>query len=611
MTEGFTRRVALGALAGVVAPAQAAPTSKAGLPSDKADGLSSYRHGPPPFIGTRRALDKLREVGASVRDTGAIGDGLADDTPALQEIADYFSRVGGEWSFPSGVFRTSAPIKLDGANPQRIGGRGKRGVYPGPFVPSARSELAVIMPVHTERSALQFTGTRAGHGSIHLHGIALAAMENGPVPTAAFAWDTKHGFLRDFTFEDCSVHGFTSAFDLFNGGGENNAMGVLRVQRCNINRNRWIARTMDDTQWNGFFFRDNEAGQNGYLPGQGGISIRAHNAVIAGNCLEGQRDPVKLWGAMRGVTVSDNYFEANVGIGNIHLQNIRGPFEIGANTFIEIDHSKLEHLVLLTNCGHGRVSGSYWGDGVHKMALPTLGNSAAADNVLSARVRSDVHGLLRMDSFDMGTTYVRQPAHLAMATRRVAVASRQIAPWNGLVMPVAEHNTTNSNSIAVDYSIDGRIGDWVAVSCLFRREPGYGPASDPYLGISVNANRAPGSRDFVAFSFDEHWRSGEWCLLTAAVRLQTVMSHVSLSLSPYGIKPSRGRRTSYLNPVVYTTGSPSDIIPYIDDYVARSVVSPPDVGGFRAGDVLMNAKAAAQQAFYVKLDGAGDHWAYS
>lgn len=546
-----------------------------------------------------------------MRDTGAVGDGLADDTGALQEIADYFARAGGEWILPPGVFRTSAPINVNGGTPQRICGRGKRGVYPGPFVPSARSELAVIMPVHAGRSAIQFTGTRDGQGSIQLQGVALVAMDGGPVPTAAFAWDAKHSFLRDFVLEDCSIHGFTSALDLFSSGGANNAMGFLRVQRCNISRNRWIARTLNDTQWNGFFFRDNEAGQNGYLPGQGGISISAHNAVISGNSLEGQRDPVKLYGAMRGVSIGDNYFEANVGVANIHLQNIRGPFDVAANTFVDVDPGKLQHLVLLTNCGHGRVLGPYWADGVHKMALPTLGNSLSRDNQLNATTQSDTHGLLRMDSFDFGANYAPQPVHLAMATKRVVAASRQIAPWNGLVMPAAEHDTTSSGFITEVYPIVGRSGEWVAASWLFRREPDGGPVSDPYLSFSVNANRAPGSRDFVAFGFDEHWRQGEWCLLTAAIRLKGAMSRVSLTLFPYGIEPAPARRTSYLNPVVYVTGSPSDVVPYIDDYVARSVVTPPEVGAFRPGDLLMNATAAPAQAFYIKLDGADDRWAYS
>lgn len=612
MTERFTRRLALGVFASVPGSVRAAAPTEPELTSGTARDALIYQHGGAPFVRPRKALEKLREIGASVRDTGAVGDGLADDTQALQEIVTYFSRVGGEWILPPGVFRTSAPILVNGANPQHIRGRGKRGVYPGAFVPNGRSELAVIMPVHAGRSAVQLTGTKPGQGSVQLSGIAMAAMEGGPGPTSAFAWDAKDGFLRDFTFEDCSVHGFTSAFDLFRSGGQNNAAGVLRVQRCNINRNVWIARTLDETQWNGFFFRDNEAGQNGYLPAQGGIAIRAHNAVINGNCMEGQRDPVKLSGAMRGVSISDNYFEANVGVATIHLQNIRGPFDIGANTFVEMDRKKLQHLVLLTNCGYGRVLGPYWCDGAHKIALPNPGNRGVADNDLDADVRSDVHGLLRMDSFDMGASYVRPPAHSAMATQRVVPAMREIAPWNGLVMPAAQHDTTGSRSIAVDYTLRGEIGDWVAASWLFRRQPGEGPASDPYLSFSVNAKRGPGSRDYVGFNFDEHWRAGEWCLLTAAIRLQAPMSRLSLNLFPFGVEPSRGRRTSYLNPVAYTTRSPSDVIPYVDDYTARSVVTPPAVGGFRPGDMLMNAAAAAaaQQAFYVKLDGATGHWAY-
>lgn len=606
MRENVSRRSALAAIAsGTTASLSAQLPPGADQPRSPAPIVQ----GGGPMIRTRPALDRLREIGSGVGDTGAIGDGRADDTPALQEIADHFGRNGGEWHMPQGVFRTSAPLRWEVATPQRIRGRGIRGVYPGAYDPAQSNTLAVIMPAHTGRAAIEFTSAREGGGAIEIAGLALATREAGPVPVAAFGWDASRTFLRDFRFLDCSIHGFASAFDLYRTGGPKREMGLFRASRCTINRNSWIARTLDGTQWNGFSFCDNEAGQNGYLPAQGGIAISAHNAVVAGNCLEGQRDPIRLYGGMRGVSVRDNYFEANVGTAAIHLQNIRGPFDIGANSFLDIRSDVLDHTVLLTNCGHGRVVGPYWADGVHKMDLPVLGNSAVGDNDLNPRVSSAAHGLLRMDGFYTGNSFTRSPSYSAIARNRVAVAGRALAPWNGQPMPVGRHDTGRSRAIACNYRLSGKTNDWVVVSWLFRRDGGRGYASDPYLSVDVNQSGAAGSRDYVANDFDVFWRDDEWCLMTAAVRLGVPITTLAARLYPHGLNPQPGRRTSYLNPVAYVTDAAAKVVPFVDDHIARSVITPPQVGGFEPGDILMNGAIGTDgRAYYVKLGGAASSW---
>lgn len=602
MDDRITRRWTIAALAGGVASHL--------LPST----ASAQNAAPPaaPNIRTQNALEALRDVTASVRHTGAVGDGRADDTAAIQEIADYFARVGGEWHFPPGIYRTTAPIRINCTKPQRIAGRGKRGVYPGQYILDPTAALAILLPSHPGRAAIEFIGRRDGDGSIELSNIALATTEAGPVPVAAFGWDCTDHFLRDFAFLGCSIHGFTSAFDVYSMGGNNNAVGIFKAERCTINRNRWIARTLGQTRWNGFSFRDNEAGQNGYLPGEGGLSIAAHNAEIVGNCLEGQRNPIKLAGATRSASITDNYLEAVVGVAAIELENIRGPFEIGPNCFIDCDPAKLDHLVLLTNCGPGRVVGPYWPNGVHKTTQPFLGGGVAGDNVLNPRVRSDHHGLLRLDGFGSGSNYTVEPKCTAIAKQRVSVAGRSAAPWSGQPIPIGLHDTANGASINTQIAIDGAIDDWISVCCLFRRSVGLLSGELPELSISLNGIGAPGSRDFVIHDFDQYWRPGEWCLLTAAVRAEVPVKRLSIRFSPFGTKANGSWQTSFLSPLAYVTQSPSDIVPYIDDYTARSVLEPPSVAGFLPGDIIINGAAKkAGQGHFLKLPGGPDNWVFA
>lgn len=569
-----------------------------------------------PFIQTRKALEALRDLGASVRDTGAVGDGVADDSEALEEITAYFGATGGLWRLPRGQWRTTRKILIDCTKPQLILGSGVRKVYPGPYDVGDDLGVGVIIADHAD-NAFQFVSAATGDGNVTLRDLAVTTLNNGTTddpadfPKAAFSWDTNDYFARNFRFEGCSIHAFETAFLTYKSGGVNIEVGLFAAENCTINRNLWIARTENATQWNGFNFIGNEAGQNGYLASQGGIDVQAHSANICRNSIEGTRDPIHIYGSMRGVVVEGNYLEAVVGGAAIHLEGVRGQYDIRGNSYLAIDYGALGQNVLLTNCGAGQVLGPYWPDGVYKTPPPVLGNSAGqGDNIVNP---SGTDGFLRMDAVD-GAGYLREPGYSAITKQRVATAGRELSPWNGRPMPVEEYISANPGAISLNYTLGGNSGEWVVLSWLFRRTPGAGSPADPYISMSVNGIGAAGSRDYIAYNFGENWRDGEWCLLTCAAKLGVTMTTLGVSLYPYGANPGPGRGVRYLRPVVYTVDDPNKIIPYIDDWTARSVTAAgvPNVPGFIPGDMLFNADVAAgNQAEFVKLAGADNNWVYT
>lgn len=80
--------------------------------SVSADLVAATRfQAPVPGATTRPVADKLGDS-LSVRDFGAIGDGVADDTAAIQAAIDaLFAAGGGDLFFPRGTYRTTAPLQ--------------------------------------------------------------------------------------------------------------------------------------------------------------------------------------------------------------------------------------------------------------------------------------------------------------------------------------------------------------------------------------------------------------------------------------------------------------------------------------------------------------------
>lgn len=81
---------------------------------------------------TRTAQSKLRDV-VSVKDFGAVGDGVTDDTAAIQAALDYATTLTGCTVFmPAGTYRTTSTLTFSGHS-TRLVGTG-RGIIPGTYV---------------------------------------------------------------------------------------------------------------------------------------------------------------------------------------------------------------------------------------------------------------------------------------------------------------------------------------------------------------------------------------------------------------------------------------------------------------------------------------------
>lgn len=69
---------------------------------------------------TTNVQTKLRET-VSVKDFGAVGDGVADDTAAIQSAISYGAPLGKSIFFPSGIYRTTQTVGFTKSDVQQFG----------------------------------------------------------------------------------------------------------------------------------------------------------------------------------------------------------------------------------------------------------------------------------------------------------------------------------------------------------------------------------------------------------------------------------------------------------------------------------------------------------
>lgn len=75
---------------------------------------------PPAGAAATNVQAKLRET-VSVKDFGAIGDGVTDDTDAIQSAIDYAAPLGKAVFFPSGIYRTTQTVGFTRSDTEQFG----------------------------------------------------------------------------------------------------------------------------------------------------------------------------------------------------------------------------------------------------------------------------------------------------------------------------------------------------------------------------------------------------------------------------------------------------------------------------------------------------------
>lgn len=513
-----------------------------------------------------------------------------DDTAAWNAALAHLVTIGGgTLILPPGGSKVTDEIDIPTSVPIRIVGTGSRGLYPGAFVAGVPVPSTVV-PVHNGRSTFRFVAAADGDGSFCAEDFSIATLETGTYPDSGFGWDTASDFLYSFTFTRMGVYGFKNpgvgeAFVTYHNSGDEFAVGAVLIQDCFIHRNNWICRSLNSTQFNGFKFLNNKAGQNGAGTGTGGLDIAGHNVDISDNILEGQRDAVRVAGSYQSVTVRGNYFESNTGSYCILLSTVLS-FTVGPNNYRNIT---ADHKVWLNSTGFGTCVDSYWATDTHKMGRPFIGTNA--QNTINDAIDTDTAATpnygYAMANIPAALDVFDKPDFIGSLANRTSSNAREVNPLTGEAVPFQEYTTTGTGIVTMTQAITCAAGDWVVATIVFKRTPdGLAAGPNPLITMNVNNTSAAGTRSNTFAVWERYWQDGEWCMLTAAIKPAVAMTSLGVYFYPHGLNPTAGRVSRFLAPHCYTVTDINKVKPWINRFVMESVTAAPASGTWVVGDLL-------------------------
>lgn len=483
-----------------------------------------------------KALNNVKKLDAtvSVKEFGAAGDGVTDDTQAIQAALNAIKSSGGEVYFPAGTYKVTSSIVIDAAS-IKFSGNGRRKVYPGVFAASA-SSLSTIMPVHSDTAAIRvYSASLNVASNFCMQDINIATLESGLLPTCAIGFDGAGNFQRDYTFERVGIFGFTSAFDTYNTGGDT-AFGSIKISNCAINRNGYIARNLTG-QWNGFIFETNEAGQNL----TGGIDVKAQAARIVGNMLEGQPNAVQISGNYRGCLIQNNYFEVVSGAYVISLNQTLGA-SINNNFYQTITATE---IIKLTND-----------------VSTTINDRVIVSSYGSIGLKTNFNAI---NPVPLGSA----SALVQLDTALVSNMSSVMSEFGGyqVAAPSAQHYSlpdsagtlyTSSGtglSSATKSSISVASGNYVVIAVAISYADA--PALPPRMELRCNSGITDGYTNVVFYNFDKYEAGfkGNTMLYFGVVKATAALTSMQVFLYPFGLNPAAGLNCTIGAIAMYDAGA--------------------------------------------------------
>jgi hypothetical protein len=243
----------------------------------------------------------------TVKDFGAVGDGVADDAPAVQlAVADAILKKTNRIFFPfdrGETYRFGSTVTIEASGFLITGNAAPKyditGVYAGGYI-FANTGVTVLFDYGNDNATLplgQFTCT----------GVAFAsALSLANTQTAIKFSTDENGPHRGCVFRDVSATGFEYVAHFKPPTGGVIASASVIVENC-VFRNNTKSFYAEERVFN-FRFVGNQAEQTSGVSGNFDAGV-----TITDNMLEGQANPVNIDAPNPSVIFENNYLEAITG----------------------------------------------------------------------------------------------------------------------------------------------------------------------------------------------------------------------------------------------------------------------------------------------------------
>ena len=235
----------------------------------------------------RTVQDRLEDI-LSVKDFGAVGDGLTDDTEAIK-LALASATTGATVFFPENTFRITEALTLSGLNRVTITGKAKLLADYGEG--SFDGFLTIINCTDCTIDGLIFENAFVGSNSVNI-GIELKNLNSLSISNCAF-YNFRYCILGRQTANSVRV-----CSNYFSANPSGLTGCVLNGDRCVIDSN--VFHEYKDTACgmqggasngvisNNIISTNTMSDNNGYTSLGIVVEENAHNIIVSGNSLDGQ-----------------------------------------------------------------------------------------------------------------------------------------------------------------------------------------------------------------------------------------------------------------------------------------------------------------------------------
>ena len=367
--------------------ASGATPANVGLAPILADGTTAYR------TSNARWADVV-----NVKDFGAVGDGVADDTAALQAAIN----AGGRVFMPAGTYLIAGTLDIPTSNLWLVGA-GRRQTF-------IKASTAVPVLRTTGFAALTGTGSVAGMNAVMFRDLTVDGNSIGTVGCQFYGWGY---FMDNVDIYQCTGDGLYMEFGVQPGGFAGNGPNfppechITGVRTQNNGGHGVNFKGSNDSIFTNLVSRMN-AGWGMVTSGTGGTTAHLvqcnmyqnitggcdfQNGVAAWNLSVGAISPgsapvIRLGALSQACILSDLYL---VGTGSVGVE-IQGGYHIisgnayGCATGISLNGA-IYCSINMTFAGGGATSIDFTGDGGQHHIIgtanstPHVGTPATTDNI--------------------------------------------------------------------------------------------------------------------------------------------------------------------------------------------------------------------------------------